>query len=333
MSIIIHIIIAVILFFLINNIGKYAPTDLKYFQISNFLETDEAPAFNFGFRVLTPVVFIIVLSSILYYFNLDFLVKDIFYVNIYYVLFRVLFNIIIGRTLLINWSKQLLYGLVIIFLSYLAYDKIIKIKENIYPDFTTIANELWIIIFVFLYSLFNQIPTNSNNEKRKYLYIIDKIKYIENKYSHIINPMTNDNLRLKQLVYSIIIHENFNRPKAFRLIEYFLSIFTNKEKSYGIMQVKSLIPLSDENSVKKGIEIIKENYGKLSSEFKTEVDISKEDKYFNLEYYQDKYEEKLIQKYNPCYTYSREIIDLANYIDEKHFKSFKTNKLFCLRTT
>ena len=110
MVILFQIITAIILFFLINIIGKFAPTDLRYFQISSFLETDEAPAFNFSFRILTPIVFIILLSALLYSVDMDNYVKDIYFISIYYVLFRAFFNIAISRSLLVNWKKQFFYA-------------------------------------------------------------------------------------------------------------------------------------------------------------------------------------------------------------------------------
>ena len=58
------------LFFLINWIGKHSYS-IGYIEISMFVKTEEAPALNFLIRVLTPVVYIIIVSTILYYFGLD----------------------------------------------------------------------------------------------------------------------------------------------------------------------------------------------------------------------------------------------------------------------
>lgn len=61
-------------------------------EISIFVKTEEAPALNFLIRVLAPIVYIIIVSSILYYFGLDKYVWNIYLVNIYYIIFRLLFN-------------------------------------------------------------------------------------------------------------------------------------------------------------------------------------------------------------------------------------------------
>lgn len=320
---------AIILFFLINIIGKYAPTDFRYFQISSFLETDEAPAFNFSFRVLTPVVFIILLSALLYSINLDYYVKNIYLISVYYVMFRAIFNISISRTLLVNWKKQTLYALCIIGLSYFIYSKIIITKQNLLPDFTNIANELWIIILVFIYGLVNNIQSsNKGAEKRKFNYINSTFTYLQNNYAEIINSYSS-NVRFQQIVYSIMLHENFNRPKLFRIIEYFNSLL-KKEGTYGIMQVKSERILSDVESVNMGIKILFENFIKFQLEFEEELKNKKEDKnyYNNIEEYLDEnFQNKLIRSYNHCNDYSYEISQLANYLNEKFYNDKEKNRI------
>lgn len=330
MIIALQILVAVILFFSINLIGKYAPTDLKYFQISSFLETDEAPAFNFSFRVLTPVVFIIILSAILYHFNLDKYVVNIYYVSIFYVSFRALFNISIGRAFLVNWKKQFLYGFFIVALSYLVYQKIIVTKQNLLPDFANIANELWIIILVFLYTLINNFPaSNSGAEARKFEYVKSMFGFIEKKYSKIINPVVNGNVRLKQIIYAIIIHENFNRPKVYRLIEYLSRLFTYKEKTYGIMQVRSKRAISDTQSVEIGTKIILDDFNELIREYKSKIENREDNDYYynSIAYIDNELQNLLIRNYNHCDNYTYDIIQLADYINEKFYKNKEENKL------
>ena len=308
-------------------IGKYAPTDLKYFQISKFLETDEAPAFNFTFRVLTPVVAIIITSVILYKFKLDDYTKNIYLISVYYVSFRVLFNILIGRVFLVNWKKQFVYAFCIVGLSYFMYKNFIIKKENLLPDFSNIANELWIIIFIFLYTLINKIPSSDiNSEKRKHDYIKSMYQEIQKKYSNIIDPLTEENIRLKQIIYAIIIHENFNRPKAYRIIEYLNSLFSSKVKTYGIMQVRADKPISDFESVKIGSEKIIGSFTNLATEYNKETQSS--NNYDNLyNYTDDNYQSKLIREYNHCDEYVYDIKDLANCINMLFYGNQDKNKL------
>jgi hypothetical protein len=89
---IIQFTLGVILFFLINWIGKQS-FSIGYMAISIFVKAEEAPALNFLIRVLTPIVYLIIISSILYSLNLDKYVTNIYLVNIYIISFSVYFLI------------------------------------------------------------------------------------------------------------------------------------------------------------------------------------------------------------------------------------------------
>ncbi|WP_293929456.1 hypothetical protein [Sphingobacterium sp. UBA6320] len=316
-----------------NLIGKHSPVSIKYMQISNFLDTDEAPAFNFLFKVLTPVVSIIILSAVLYSFNMDKYTIDIYLISVYYVLFRWIFNIVIGRGKLLNWKKQFFYAAFIIGLSYFSYTNLIIHKKNLLPDFTTIANELWIIIMIFLYSLINNINISSlGSEKRKFKYISDVYNKFKRKYAITIDNVTNtNNVRLTQIIYAIIIHENFNRPKAYRLIEYLSGVINKKPKTYGVMQFKSDKPISDIASIELGSKKILNDFNALLPEYLIEVEEYKLKSEYWMHWLENgsldnEYQRKLIRNYNHCDDYTYEIIELADYLNEKFYDNKEINK-------
>lgn len=103
-------------FFLINWIGKHSYS-IGYMEISIFVKTEEAPALNFLIRVLTPIVYIIIVSTTLYHFGLDKFVCNVYLVNIYYILFRLIFNLATNRRLLLNLYRQFLYWIAIVVIS------------------------------------------------------------------------------------------------------------------------------------------------------------------------------------------------------------------------
>ncbi len=318
--IIIHIILAIILFFGVNLLGQDSPSNLGYFQLTTFLETEEAPAFNFVIRVLTPTVFIILISTLLYALKLDKFTANIYLVSVYYVSFRTLFNIAINRTRLINWIKYILYSIAIVGLSYFVYIKFIVTKSNIFPDFNNMANELWIIIIIFLYNFINNIrPSDKNAQKRKDKYVEVQFGAINRKYSPIITKLT-DNLRLRQIALAIIIYESFNRPKMFRLIEYLNHYFNQKPHTLGIMQVTSTNFIGDKESVRLGTQKLIEDFVSLKAEFLQETDV-----YGTDEYRDESYQRKLIEKFNPELTYSYEVLKLADEINMKYFSNGPRN--------
>src|SRR5690606_24751386 len=144
---------------------------------------------------------------------------NIFLVNIYYIIFRLLFNLLTNRGLLLNWYRQFLYWTAIIVISYFTYDKLIKVKANILLDFTTVANELWIIILIFIFQVTNNMRFSKDGTvKRKQNYLKSRYNYFKTNYGKLIKEIT-QNEALETIVFAIIIYEDFNRPKIARHIE------------------------------------------------------------------------------------------------------------------
>lgn len=312
---------SVFLFFLINWIGKHSYS-IGYMEISLFVKDEEAPALNFLLRVLTPVVYIIIVSTILYHFGMDKMVNKIYLINIYYLLFRLVFNLATGRGLLLNWYKQLLYWVSIIGLSYLTYDKLISVKANILPDFTTVANELWIIILLFIFQIANNVRTSQDGTvKRKSNYLENRYRYFQSKYGEAIKEMT-ANDKLEAVVYAILIYETFNRPRVARWIENILSRLSKKKRTLGVMQVKSAKPLSDYQSVVKGTEKVVKAYKKMVQEIKGSPDEYKR----HSNYCEWTIMGGIISDYNGGDSYAREVEKLANLILHKFYEG--TNDCF-----
>lgn len=294
-----QILAAISLFFIINFIGKHSYT-VGYMGISMFMQKEDAPALNFLIRVLTPLIYLIIISAILYYYNLDKFVQNIYLVNVYYILFRLIFNILTNRTLLINWKRQVIYWGFICIGSYFLYEKVIKVKENILPDFTTIANELWIIILLFLFQLLNKLEfSNLTSQKRKSKYIHSRYYYYKNKYGTYIKKSTN-NEALEKIAYAIIIYEDFNRPKIVRIIESISFRMLKRRHTLGVMQVSTDKLISDYESVKMGISKIIRDYENFITNYKES----------NLQYFEYEAKQFIIENYNAGRSYSTEVSEL-----------------------
>lgn len=306
-----HITLGIGLFFLINWIGKHSYS-IGYMEISIFVKTEEAPALNFLIRVLTPIVYIIIVSTTLYFFGLDRLVWNIYLVNIYYILFRLIFNLATNRGLLLNWYRQFLYWIAIIVISYFTYEKIIKVKANVLPDFTTVANELWIIILIFIFQVANNLRfSQEGSKKRKENYLKSRYHYFKNLYGQLVKELTKNEI-LESIVYAIIIYEDFNRPKIARKIENLKFRLSKKPHTLGVMQVRSDRLISDLESVKIGTEKIVTAYNKY-----LEKGIESSD-YFDW-YARD----FIISDYNAGTSYNGEVHDLADIIKNTFYKNSK----------
>lgn len=305
----VHIILGVGLFFLINWIGKHSYS-IGYMEISIFVKTEEAPALNFLIRVLTPIVYIIIVSTVLYYFGLDKFVWNIYLANIYYILFRLIFNLVTNRGLLLNWYRQFLYWTAIIVISYFTYEKLIKVKANILPDFTTVANELWIIILIFIFQIANNLRFSQEaTQKRKDNYLKNRYHYFKRFYGQLIKDLTNNEV-LESIVYAIIIYEDFNRPKIARQVENLKFRLTKKPHTLGVMQVRSDKLLSDLESVKLGTE-------KIVNAYKKYLENPTENGGDYFEWYAKDF---IISDYNAGTSYNGEVSELAEIIKNTFYK-------------
>ena len=310
----IQFIFGVLLFFLINWIGRHSYS-MGYMGISIFIKTEEAPALNFLIRVLTPIVYLIIISSILYYLNLDKFVINIYLVNIYYIIFRLFFNLITSRGRLLDWYRQTLYWITIIIISYFVYDKIIRIKENILPDFTTIANELWIIILVFVFQLTNNIRFSQNGTvRRKENYLKSRYEHFKRLYGDLIKDITK-NEALESVTYAILIYEDFNRPKIIRIIENIKHCFSNESHTLGVMQVRSDKLINDTESVILGTNKIVNSYNKYVRENTVE----------GKEIYEWNVINSIISDYNVGSDYLYEVNDLSYEIRKLFYPNSKDN--------
>ena len=267
-TIIVQLLLGILLFFIINWIGKHSYS-IGYMEISLFVKAEEAPAFNYAMRVVTPIVYILIVSAIFYYLKLDVYTLNIYMVNVYYIIYRLLFNIFTGRGRLLNWYRQFIYWLSIILFSYYIYEKIIKIKGNILPDFNAVANELWIIIIIFLFHVTNNVRfAQDGTIKRKEKYLTYRYNALKKKYGVLIKELT-QNEKIEIIVYAIIIYEEFNRPKLIRTFENVSFYLTKRPHTLGIMQVRTAKMINDLESIKCGIEKINNTYYKCLEVEKT----------------------------------------------------------------
>jgi|SRR5690554_1522308 len=310
-----HFFLGVILFFIINWIGKHSYS-VGYIQISMFLKVEEAPAFNFLFRVISPIVYLFIVSAFLYKIGLDRFVTNAYFISIYYVLFRLVFNLLTNRGLLMNWYRQVLYWISIIAISFFSYTEIIYKKENILPDFETVSNELWIIIFIFLFHTLNQIRVSSDKTiERKENYLKSRLLHFKEKYSELVNDKISNN-KLKSIVYAIMIYEDFNRPKAVRIVENASFKLTGKKHSLGLMQVQTTEFINDKKSVELGIEKVKKAYTKalkkMGLDKEETIAILLSDAYHN----EWTLERMIISDYNKDDSYVFEIRELLEKIFE-----------------
>lgn len=262
--IITFIILAIILHFVSASLGQSEYSiERGYRSITGMHK--EKTYFSFVYGILLSPVYILIISALLHLLGLDYLLKDIYLVSIFYFIFRIiLIALILQRWEILNKFEFLSQAIISILLSLALYkgyienniDNLVKFPEDI-------VAELWIITFGFVIGVINNIkdksydfPTSiANYTQKQYL-------YLKAKFDNLLKSLGK---KEQNIILAIMIYENFQRPKFVRIIENTLHSL-NKASSTGIMQIQDTKKIfSDENSVSFVIQKLR----KLSEENRT----------------------------------------------------------------
>ena len=323
----VQLILAVAFYFFINWLGKHSKME-GYRPLSFFVQPDEAPAFNLIFRTLSPVVYIIIVAAVLYLLHLDWLVKNLYLVTIFYAIIRLLVNFLDGQIPLVDWRVRLTSWLSIPF-SWFIYEHIIKTRQHLLPDLDKISDELWLGVLVFLYSAFNSIKVSTDRtENRLSQYIEASYIRFTKSYGTVISQKTEDQ-RMQALIYSVMIYENFNRPRLVRLSEN-VGFRLGKCKTLGVMQVTTEKLITDLESVEIGVNKILSDYNDAYNEAKKRDEKAKEAADKDGEQYNESSLasgsiRQTIYKYNPDDEYLAEVNSIYEKLLKGHYPSLNND--------
>jgi hypothetical protein len=256
--VVVHLMLAVVLFFLLNWIGGHATVTTRYYQITYFSRHDEAPAFNIIFRVLAPVVYIVIVGAMLYGLGRPRYVAALYMVVVYQQAIRWSYLLLYGRRLLVRWRVQFAIAAASTTLAVAIYRVIVSNPARLLPDSQNLANELWLVILAFIYKVADQsqVSANANIQKKEH-YLARRYEGLRAEFGDVIAKWV-PSRQVEPLVYAVLIYETFNRPPFARLLERVLPL--GGPRSYGPMQVQAGRPLSDEESVREGSQKLYATY-------------------------------------------------------------------------
>lgn len=305
LSLMLYTAMALSLFLIVNWIGRGSVAS-GYNSMELLPTSDEAPALNVSIRVATPIVFTIIVATLLYEIGWGTFVAKIYIVAIIYVAFRWIFNIAWDRSLLVNWPKEIVLGVVIIVLNWIITQHLLKNRTSLLPESSNFISELWVLICLYLYKILNRIRIGEGQgTQRKYKHIYSKANRFFKIYGELITAHTNND-KLKAVILAVMIYENFNRPRIARALENVMGKL-GKAKTFGLMQVTSSQPLNDWESVELGIKKIvtawereKFVFHSYSAEHNTAVGI--------------------IRDYNADDDYVSEVIEIADIVESRLYK-------------
>ena len=249
--------LAALLFLIVNWIGRHA-VSFGYSSTTLFEDPEESFSLNFLLRTLPPAVFIIILSAIAVASGNEELRLQSYWIAVYYYIIRAAYFPVFGLHRLISWPRFLIHSLIGILAASAAFQFLVLPKKSLLPDLETAGNELWLALLVFLYAVGNNVVvSDSRSPSRRNSYVRHSYMAARNQFGTIIDERIEDDL-LKLVVYSILVFENYCRPPVARFLERILP--SKKGRTTGIMQVTSAKPLSDEDSVRQGLEILSNSW-------------------------------------------------------------------------
>ena len=200
---------------------------------------------------MLSIIYIIIISHITTKYGLLPNCNTIFLIPILELIIRIFItNYITDTNYLISNYNKVKYFLIII-TSYLINTKYLDEVEDIIPSGKEVRLLVWIIILLYIYNFLKEnfsklnlkkeeVEFNKNSE-----YIVTNYARFKNKYHKNITKF-----KLEDLLYSIMIYENYNRPQLARKVDDFKYKLNNKKRKYGIMQVYSNYPIDDIKSIK-----------------------------------------------------------------------------------
>jgi len=256
---------AALLALLINFLGKISRR-LGYTNFSD-ITAEGFLGYNIVFRILSPAVFISLFTIPLYILGLEEFIKNIWLIAVWYAIFSFGIVMVLNRLPLINKPLYFAVQIGAIGLAYAFYSLALsRGLEFVLPDNANFRTELWFVILIFFYSLLNSYePDVTGYYNRREKLIQRKYKTLSRRYGRIVNELSKEDEFIKDLIYSVMIVEDLNRNKVIRTLERWLFPF-GLSKSTGIMQVVSEKPLSDEESIRLGVQKILDLYSRYKDE-------------------------------------------------------------------
>lgn len=257
---IVHFLLAVVEFFLINWLGDHIGS-FRYYQISFIQNIEDAPLFNIAFRVLAPTVYLVLAAASAYALGFDTIVPNLWRVTVFYVAIRWAFNVALGRAMLLRWPNQILVALFACTLSLLVSRQLLTDKNVVLPTARGLMDQLWIAVIGFIYITLNRVkwPAVTTDRERRRRYVTARLSQFEHRYGGIIQRDA-ESREVENLCYAIMIYEGFNRPPLYQFLErHFLYPF-GLASSLGPMQVQVQVAVSNEELVQLAVKKIRAEF-------------------------------------------------------------------------
>jgi hypothetical protein len=285
MQILLYIFAAVILFITTGILGRlmfdHKDTLFNYSTFHSFSEEKASLSGNFVLKTFFPCVFIVGLSWLLQIFKLEHLTSNIWLVVFFYWIIRMIWILVIfNRASLTNFAYEAVSFIVSIASAFFVYDIFIDycIKNDIsvFLSRDELRSGVAFALLLYAINIIWKVLNANGLFSRKNIYrdsiILRDLQIrtvrLVSRYGSFVRETLMELLDESQfsskeylatkLLFSIMIIEDRNRPYLVRAMENLLhkTFMRDKLMSVGIMQVKSISNLNDEQSIREAIKII-----------------------------------------------------------------------------
>ncbi len=235
------------------------------FLILNYFDEKESKNNNVN-HIIIPSVYIIVIAGIMSSLHLKFINTNLFMIVVFELIIRLLYvKSILKRDVLVNNKYYFTIYIFAILFAYIIDHNIISKVDTVIPSVKSILPGLWLLIIIFVYSLLKDKFTIDFIENKRKLtdklgeYIVVSYARLKNKYNVYVNTKNKD---IKNIVYSIMVYENYKNPYFFRKLDNLLVKYGKEATELGIMQIKTTKIITDEESIKLALNKISKSYEK-----------------------------------------------------------------------
>lgn len=212
-----HGLIALGLLFVSERLGKLLVAYRDDYQpISSLFQVESSVGFNALYRVLFTPLCVVGISIVLYLVNLDWVVVNIWAVAVWFAVLQATMILIGARWALVHTIQFFVFHALSVAISYFLYEMLIKNGlSRLLPDEANLRTDLWLIVILFLYGLFQAVRRNGDTSKRT-RYALKRAKKFRRKYADVFQKYEPG---LQDILLSVMIFEDFNRPYVARVLE------------------------------------------------------------------------------------------------------------------
>ena len=279
--IVINVLLAGILFLANGFIGKLQyDMGWNLFPYGKFaFESEEECDFtgNFFLKIVNPTIFLYIIAWIGQRLGQEAFVAELWMLIPIYWLWRLGYIAFKNLFVFLNLKYEGIACIVSLALGESVFFVIIKPllvqNETLWISTTELRDGLWFAIIIYIATTIWNIMKKSFSgdvlypESKRQNLVNKRFDVFERRYGEFIldelsSRIPNDELReirakIAYVLYAIMIYEDYNRPKAIRIIEYVVKFFLPRKKmTLGIMQVSSYMLISDKTSIKLALNRI-----------------------------------------------------------------------------